>query len=68
VAAAVAHGLSWLAEAVEKDLHRQPAVVGVWPGNFWYDDRLYPLIFAADALSRAERQLTPQRPIPAAFV
>jgi squalene cyclase len=67
-AAAVANGLAWLAEAVENDLHRRPAVVGVWPGNFWYDDRLYPLIFAADALSRAVRQLTPQRPIPTAFV
>lgn len=60
-AAAVANGLNWLMEAIEMDLHRRPAVVGVWRGRFWYDERLYPLVFAASALSRAIRELvTPQ--------
>jgi squalene-hopene/tetraprenyl-beta-curcumene cyclase len=53
----VVNGLDWLATAVETDLHRRPAVVGVWQRKFWYDERLYPLVFAADALSRAVRDL-----------
>ena len=56
-AAAVANGLNWLIEAIENDVHRRPAVVGAWAGKFWYDERLYPLIFAASALSPAVREI-----------
>jgi squalene-hopene/tetraprenyl-beta-curcumene cyclase len=62
-ATAVANGLNWLAAAVEKDLHRRPALVGVCLAKLWYDERLYPLVFAADALSRAVRVFAPQQPV-----
>jgi squalene-hopene/tetraprenyl-beta-curcumene cyclase len=58
---AVSSGLSWLAAAVEQDTHRQGAVVGFYPGRLWYHERLYPLVFAAGALSQAVRQLQSQR-------
>jgi squalene-hopene/tetraprenyl-beta-curcumene cyclase len=57
---AVSAGLSWLAAAVEQDLHRRPAVVGFYLSKLWYHERLYPLVFAAGAFSRAIRQLEPQ--------
>ena len=60
-ARAVANGLTWLAAAVERDAHRQAAVVGFFPPQIWYHERLYPLVFAAGALSQAARQLEPQR-------
>jgi squalene-hopene/tetraprenyl-beta-curcumene cyclase len=62
-AAAVANGLHWLATAVEQDLHRRPGVVGVWLAKLWYDERLYPLVFAADALTRAVREFAPRQPV-----
>ncbi|HJQ79887.1 MAG TPA: prenyltransferase/squalene oxidase repeat-containing protein [Lacipirellulaceae bacterium] len=58
---AVSSGLAWLSAAVEQDAHRQGAVVGFYPGRLWYHERLYPLVFAARALSLAVRQLEPQR-------
>jgi squalene-hopene/tetraprenyl-beta-curcumene cyclase len=58
---AVSSGLAWLAAAVEQDAHRQGAVIGFYPGRLWYHERLYPLVFAAGALSQAVRQLEPQR-------
>jgi squalene-hopene/tetraprenyl-beta-curcumene cyclase len=58
---AVSSGLAWLAAAIEQDTHRQAAVVGFYPGRLWYHERLYPLVFAAGALSQAMRQLEPQR-------
>jgi squalene-hopene/tetraprenyl-beta-curcumene cyclase len=58
---AVSSGLGWLAAAVEQDAHRQGAVIGFYPGRLWYHERLYPMLFAAGALSQAVRQLEPQR-------
>lgn len=58
---AVPSGLAWLEAAVEQDAHRQGAVLGFYPGRLWYHERLYPLVFAAGALSQAVRQLEPQR-------
>ena len=49
----VSRGLAWLANAVEQDRHRQPAIVGFYFSQIWYYERLYPLAFAAGALSRA---------------
>jgi hypothetical protein len=65
---AVAAGLNWLASSIESDLHRQPAVVGVWPGKIWYHERLYPLVYAAEALSRTLRAFAPSRRIATASV
>jgi squalene-hopene/tetraprenyl-beta-curcumene cyclase len=58
---ALSAGLMWLAAAVEQDVHRQGAVIGVYPGHLWYHDRLYPLVFAAGALSAATRHAESQR-------
>jgi squalene-hopene/tetraprenyl-beta-curcumene cyclase len=62
-AKAVAEGLNWLVNAVEQDAHRRPAVVGFSLSKLWYHERLYPLVFAAGALSRAEQRLASQQPI-----
>jgi squalene-hopene/tetraprenyl-beta-curcumene cyclase len=60
VFARAAHqGLNWLVNAVEQDRHRQPAVIGMHFTRLWYHERLYPLVFAAGALSRAIRQFAP---------
>lgn len=62
-ARAVQNGLNWLVDAVEQDRHHQPAAIGVHVARLWYHEPLYPLAFAAGALTRAVRQLAPQRPI-----
>jgi squalene-hopene/tetraprenyl-beta-curcumene cyclase len=58
---AVSAGLTWLANAIEQDAHRQPAVIGFYPSKIWYHERLYPLAFAETALSRALHALAPER-------
>ena len=55
----VSRGLSWLATAVEQDAHRRPAILGFYFSRIWYYERLYPLAFAAGALTRAVGVLTP---------
>jgi squalene-hopene/tetraprenyl-beta-curcumene cyclase len=57
----VANGLTWLAGAVEQDVHRQGTVIGFSFAKLWYHERLYPLIFAEFALDRAIRRLEAQR-------
>ena len=53
---AVAKGLEWLVNAVEKDLHGITSPIGFYFAKLWYHEKLYPLIFTASALGRA-RQL-----------
>lgn len=60
-AQAVSKGLNWLADAVEQDRHRRPAVLGWCFPRLWYHERLQGLLLASAALSRAAAQLTPQR-------
>lgn len=62
VSKAVSAGLIWLANAIEQDAHRRPAVVGFYPSRIWYHERLYPLVFAETALSRAHQVLAIERP------
>lgn len=50
---AVARGLDWLVERVERDEHRQPAPIGFYFAKLWYHERLYPLVFTAGTLGRA---------------
>jgi squalene-hopene/tetraprenyl-beta-curcumene cyclase len=59
-APAVSAGLTWLAASVEQDAHRRPAVIGFSLSKIWYHERLYPLVLAAGAFSRASRLLAPQ--------
>jgi squalene-hopene/tetraprenyl-beta-curcumene cyclase len=63
---AVCKGLTWLADAIEQDRHRRPAVLGWCFTRLWYHERLHPLMFAAGALSRAAGLLAPERPAVAA--
>ena len=58
----VSRGLAWLANAVEQDRHRQPAIIGFHFSQIWYYERLYPLAFAAGALSRAVVAVAPAAP------
>jgi hypothetical protein len=62
IASAATEGLGWLSSAIEHDEHRRPALVGAWRKKFWYDERLYPSLFAAGALTRALRQFAPPQP------
>lgn len=62
VSHAVSRGLNWLAAAVEQDAHRRPAIIGFSLAKLWYHERLYPLAFAAGALSRAVRSMGVQTP------
>jgi squalene-hopene/tetraprenyl-beta-curcumene cyclase len=55
----VSRGLSWLADTIEHDGHRSPAIIGSYFWRIWYYDRLYPLALAAGALSRAVGTLVP---------
>jgi squalene-hopene/tetraprenyl-beta-curcumene cyclase len=59
---AVSRGLTWLINAIEQDGHRRPSTVGFSLAKLWYHDRLYPLAFAAGALSRAVRELPVKLP------
>jgi squalene-hopene/tetraprenyl-beta-curcumene cyclase len=59
-ARAVKNGLKWLVEAVEQGRLRQPSPIGFYFAKLWYQERLYPLVFAASALRQAVRQLAPQ--------
>jgi squalene-hopene/tetraprenyl-beta-curcumene cyclase len=61
-ARAVEKGLSWLVDAVEQDRHRRSTPIGLHFAKLWYDERLYPLLFASGALSRViERLVAPQK-------
>jgi squalene-hopene/tetraprenyl-beta-curcumene cyclase len=59
---AVSRGLNWLANAVEQDRHRGPAIIGFYLPQIWYYERLYPLVFAAGALSQSVGKLLPATP------
>jgi len=59
-------GLSWLVEAVEQGQHLRPAPIGFYFAKLWYYERLYPQIFATQALASACRTLpTPPLPVEA---
>jgi squalene-hopene/tetraprenyl-beta-curcumene cyclase len=62
VAQTVSRGYAWLASAVEQDAHRRPAIIGFSLAKLWYHERLYPLAFAAGALSRAVRSVSAATP------
>jgi squalene-hopene/tetraprenyl-beta-curcumene cyclase len=56
-AAAVRRGATWLIEATRCGTETPPSPIGLYFARLWYHERLYPLIFAAGALSRARAQL-----------
>lgn len=50
-AQALRGGAAWLCDAVERQEWRTAAPIGFYFARLWYFERLYPLIFAAGALS-----------------
>jgi squalene-hopene/tetraprenyl-beta-curcumene cyclase len=48
--------LVWLVSAVAAGRHREAAPIGLHCGRLWYDERLYPLVFAVAALGQAIRR------------
>ena len=57
-------GLAWLVEAVENDRHHEPAPIGFHFAKLWYYERLYPRIFATQALQSAAAALSSMERIP----
>ncbi|MBI1896211.1 MAG: squalene--hopene cyclase [Acidobacteria bacterium] len=55
-ASTVKRGLAWLVEATRGGETTPPSPIGFYFARLWYYERLYPLIFAIDALSRAAGQ------------
>jgi squalene-hopene/tetraprenyl-beta-curcumene cyclase len=55
VTEAVARGINWLIEHVEKAAECRASPIGFYFAKLWYFEKLYPLIFAAGALGRALR-------------
>jgi len=56
--ASIQRGLAWLIERVEAD-DLTPAPIGLYFARLWYWERLYPVIFATQALGRALRLPSP---------
>ena len=57
----MSNGLSWLLNAVNQDQHHHSAILGFYSKKLWYHERLYPLVFAAEALSQAARRIKSER-------
>ncbi|MFC1462048.1 prenyltransferase/squalene oxidase repeat-containing protein [Verrucomicrobiota bacterium] len=49
----IARGLDWLVARVDTDNDLPAAPIGLYFAKLWYSERLYPLIFALDALEAA---------------
>lgn len=62
IAKAVSRGFTWLIQSIEEDRQRCPAIIGFSRAKLWYHERLYPLAFAAEALSRAMRSVNAVTP------
>jgi len=52
VAVAIEGGVNWLVEATKGGEETPPTPIGFYFAKLWYFEKLYPLIFAADALGR----------------
>jgi squalene-hopene/tetraprenyl-beta-curcumene cyclase len=55
---AVDQGLAWLVDAINNGRHLEPAPIGFYLAKLWYYERLYPRIFATEALQLAARVLS----------
>lgn len=63
---AVEQGLAWLVDAVDNDRHQEPAPIGFYFAKLWYYERLFPRIYAAQALHVATTNQSLER-IPSHF-
>jgi squalene-hopene/tetraprenyl-beta-curcumene cyclase len=50
---AVERGVEWLKTQVDTEADLKAAPMGLYFAKLWYSERLYPLIFAIDALEKA---------------
>jgi squalene-hopene/tetraprenyl-beta-curcumene cyclase len=50
---AAEQGLAWLVDAVDNGRHQEPAPIGFYFAKLWYYERLYPKVFATEALEIA---------------
>ena len=55
IESAVQLGLTWLIEAVAQGKHLEPSPIGFYFAKLWYHEKLYPQIFATQALASACR-------------
>jgi squalene-hopene/tetraprenyl-beta-curcumene cyclase len=51
-AVAVGRGTAWIVESTRGGDGTSPSPIGFYFAKLWYYERLYPLIFAADAMAR----------------
>jgi len=51
-AVAVGRGTAWIVESTRDGNGTSPSPIGFYFAKLWYYERLYPLIFAADAMAR----------------
>ncbi len=51
-AGAVDRGVSWIVKATEGGQHTPASPIGFYFARLWYFEKLYPLIFAVEALSK----------------
>lgn len=59
---AIARGFEWLQRALTRGEHRISRPIGFYFAKLWYDERLYPQVFALAALNRVQAWLDrPQR-------
>jgi squalene-hopene/tetraprenyl-beta-curcumene cyclase len=54
---ALARGAEWLIDATDRGARTPASPIGLYFAKLWYDEALYPLIFAVSALGRARRAL-----------
>jgi squalene-hopene/tetraprenyl-beta-curcumene cyclase len=59
VHASISQGAAWLVHATQEGKVTPPAPIGLYFAKLWYFERLYPLIFAAEAMGRASAFLSP---------
>jgi squalene-hopene/tetraprenyl-beta-curcumene cyclase len=62
-AAAARRGLRWLAARLDADTLAEPSPIGFYFAKLWYFEKLYPLIFAAEAFRNASNKSDAQTPV-----
>jgi len=55
-AQAAARGVRWLMQRHEAGTWREPSPIGFYFAKLWYFEKLYPVLFAVEALRRASRR------------
>lgn len=60
-AAAVTRAAGWLQNRLDSEPTLTPSPIGLYFARLWYFERLYPLLFATDALGSFRRQKTEDR-------